>query len=307
MAVLMKIDRLLGILTTLLRQEKVTAPYLAEKFEVSKRTISRDIDALCRAGFPIATEQGRGGGISIVPGYTLDRRLFTQEELRAILSGVRGLDTVSASPQGAGLADKLGNVEAAAGRGPLLIDLASHYQDSLTEKIALIKEAAASSRLVSFRYYYEKGESQRTVEPYYAVFRWGDWYLFCWCLKRRDFRLFKLSRLWELHLKQETFSPRDIPPEQLDPGKTWQENYRLEALFDPAVKYRLIEEYGPESFTVREDGRLFLSVDFTFYGNMLSWVLSFGDKAEVLAPEELRRDLLAAGKSFSSLYGKQDK
>ncbi len=302
----MKIDRLLGILTVLLRQEKVTAPYLAEKFEVSRRTISRDIDALCQAGFPIVTEQGRGGGVSIVPGYALDRRLFTQEELQAILSGVRGLDSVSASPQGAGLRDKLEIVKETAGGGPLLIDLASHYEDSLTEKIALLKSAIAENRLVSFRYYYEKGESDRTVEPYYVVFRWGEWYLFCWCLKRRDFRLFKLSRLWEPEKREERFSPRDIPPEQLDPGRVWETNYRLEALFDPGVKYRLIEEYGPDCFRVREDGRLFLAVDFTFYGNMLSWVLSFGDRAEVLSPEELRKDLLEIGKNFDRLYGKQD-
>lgn len=302
----MKIDRLLGILTVLLRQEKVSAPYLAEKFEVSRRTITRDIDALCRAGIPIVTEQGRGGGISIAPGYKLDRRLFTKEELQAILSGIRGLDSVSASPQGTGLTDKLGGVAETVEEGPLLIDLASHYRDSLTEKIALLKGAIAQRRLVSFRYYYEKGESARTVEPYYVVFRWGEWYLFCWCLKRRDFRLFKLSRLWELMPKEEIFTPRPIPPEQLDPGRVWETNYRLEALFDPGVKYRLVEEYGPDCFHVRENGRLFLSVDFTFYSSMLSWVLSFGDAAEVLAPERLRDDLRRQGEIFLKRYGKQD-
>jgi len=303
----MKIDRLLGILTVLLRQEKATAPDLAEKFEVSRRTITRDIDALCQAGIPIVTEQGRGGGISIAPGYKLDRRLFTKEELQAILSGVRGLDSVSASPQETRLRDKLGSVEETTGSGPLLIDLASHYKDSLTEKIALLKNAIAQNRLVSFRYYYEKGESQRTVEPYYVVFRWGEWYLFCWCLKRQDFRLFKLARLWDPVVKEETFTPRDIPSEQLDPGKTWKSNYRLEALFDPGVKYRLIEEYGPDCFRVQKDGRLFLSVDFTFYSNMLSWVLSFGETAEVLAPEQLRNDLRRQGEIFLKRYGKQDR
>ncbi len=148
----MKIDRLLGILTVLLRQEKVTAPFLAEKFEVSRRTISRDIETLCLAGIPIVTEQGRGGGVSIAPGYSIDRRLFTQEELVAILSGVRGVDSVSASPTGSVLEDKLGNT----GGGPLLIDLASHYKSSLTEKIALLKQAISEKQTVSFRYYAEK-------------------------------------------------------------------------------------------------------------------------------------------------------
>ena len=80
----MKIDRLLGILAALLRRDKVTAPFLAEKFEVSRRTISRDIETLCMAGIPIVTEQGRNGGISIAPGYTFSRQLFTEEELHAI-------------------------------------------------------------------------------------------------------------------------------------------------------------------------------------------------------------------------------
>ncbi len=303
----MKLDRLLGILTTLLRQEKVTAPYLAEKFEVSRRTISRDIETLCLAGIPVVTEPGRNGGVSLASGYHLDKRLLTEAELQAILSGVRGLDTVSAAPQGAKLEDKLGTVGTSAGSGPLLIDLASHYQDTLTEKIAALKDAIAEKRLVSFRYYSGKGESLRTVEPYFVVFRWGDWYLFSWCLKRRDFRLFKLSRLWELAAEEALFTPREIPPEQLDPDRAWKTNYQLEALFDPSVKYRLIEEYGPSCFSVEPDGKLRLSENFTFYDNMLSWVLSFGDKAEVLAPESLRKDLLEIGESFYRLYRKQDR
>lgn len=303
----MKIDRLMGILTALLRQDKVTAPYLAEKFEVSRRTISRDVEALCLAGIPIVTEQGRGGGISIAPGYRLDKQLLTKEDLQSLLAGIRGVDSVSAAPQGTGLEAKLEAVTALPENGPLLIDLASHYKDSLTEKISLLKDAIARSRLVSFRYYYEKGESLRTAEPYFVVFQWGDWYLFSWCLKRQDFRLFKLSRLWELSVKKEGFPPREIPRERLDFSRAWQENYRLEALFQPAAKYRLVEEYGPDCFTVREDGRLFFSVGFTSYENMLSWALSFGDKAEILAPEELRLDLLRAGEIFHKLYAKQDK
>ena len=303
----MKIDRLLGILTTLLRQEKVTAPALAEKFEVSRRTISRDIQDLCMAGIPIVAEQGRGGGLSIAPGYKLDKQLLTEGELQAILIGLRGIDSVSKAPHRAALEEKLA-------RGPggmipgeyILIDLASHYKDSLTEKIALLETAIREHRTVSFRYYSEKGVAPRTAEPYYVVFQWSDWYLLAFCTDRQDFRMFKLPRLWELRMEDALFEPRDIPPQRLEFDRAWEENYRLEALFDPQVTYRLVEEYGPRSFVPQEDGKLYFSRDFTFYSSMLSWVLSFGNAAEVLSPLELREDLAELGRNFLSKYGKQD-
>lgn len=200
-----KLYRLLGILATLLRREKVTAPFLAEKFEVSRRTISRDVETLCQAGIPIVTEQGRNGGISISPGYALPNQLLTEQELTAVLSGLRGVRSVSPPSLWAGLEEKLPPSKEASSQ--LVIDLASHYQDSLTEKISLLRRAIDENRLVSFRYYTERGETDRRAEPCRVAFQWGDWYLLAWCALREDFRLFKLSRLWELTLTEETFSP----------------------------------------------------------------------------------------------------
>lgn len=71
----MKTERLLGIVMVLLQQDKVTAPQLAERFEVSRRTINRDIEDICKAGIPLVTEQGRGGGISILDSYKVDTAL----------------------------------------------------------------------------------------------------------------------------------------------------------------------------------------------------------------------------------------
>ena len=103
----MKLDRLIGIITVLLRNNKVTAPYLAEKFEVSRRTISRDIEDICKAGIPVVTEQGYNGGIYIAEGYKIDKTLLTAEELQAIFIGLKGIDSVSAIPRSSALADKL--------------------------------------------------------------------------------------------------------------------------------------------------------------------------------------------------------
>ena len=111
----MKIDRLIGILSILLQQEKVTAPYLAEKFEVTRRTISRDIENLCKAGIPIVTAQGKNGGISIMDGYRFDRTLLTSSDMQAILAGLRSLDSVSGTRRYAQLMEKL-----SAGTGELV-------------------------------------------------------------------------------------------------------------------------------------------------------------------------------------------
>lgn len=307
----MKIHRLLGILAVLLREQtagqKVTAPQLAERFEVSRRTISRDIEALCLAGFPIVTEQGRGGGLSLAPGYRLDKQVLTEEERMTLTAALSGLESVSAPNRHAVLREKLSLTENSTGQaGQPLIDLSSFYQGSLTEKLAVLQEAIRKKQLVAFRYYAEKGESDRRAEPYHVVFQWGDWYLFARCLEREDFRMFKLSRLWELKLEPVSFSPVEIPPERLDFNRVWKENYRFCGLFDPREKYRLVEEYGPECFTTEPDGRLKFSVDFTYYHSMLSWALSFGDRVEVISPPELREELKRQGEIFLSRYSKQD-
>ena len=103
----MKIDRLIGILSVLLQEEKTTAPELAERFEVSRRTINRDIEDLCKAGIPIRTAQGTGGGISIMDGYRMDRTILTSKDMQMILAGLRSLDSVSGSKYYSRLMEKI--------------------------------------------------------------------------------------------------------------------------------------------------------------------------------------------------------
>ena len=91
----MKIDRLIGILSILLQKDVITAPSLAEHFEVSRRTINRDIEDLCKAGIPIVTRQGTNGGISIMENYKISRTLLTNREMQDILAGLRSLDSRS--------------------------------------------------------------------------------------------------------------------------------------------------------------------------------------------------------------------
>ena len=129
----MKIDRLIGILSILLQEEKTTAPELAERFEVSRRTINRDIEDLCKAGIPIGTAQGAGGGISIMDGYRMDRTILTSKDMQMILAGLRSLDSVSGSSYYGQLMEKIqtGSSEFISGRDYMLIVLSSWYKESL--------------------------------------------------------------------------------------------------------------------------------------------------------------------------------
>ena len=194
---MMKIDRLIGILSILLQKEKTTAPKLAEKFEVSRRTINRDIEDLCKAGIPIRTAQGRGGGIRIMDGYCMDRTILTSKDMQMILAGLRSLDSVSGSRYYSQLMEKMqtGSSKFIRGEDFMLIDLSSWYKGSLAPKIEVIQSAIENRHIIQFRYYAPSGESNRGIEPYYLVFQWSSWYAWGWCLEREDYRLFKLNRM----------------------------------------------------------------------------------------------------------------
>ena len=146
----MKIDRLIGILSILLQKEKTTAPELAERFEVSRRTINRDIEDLCKAGIPIRTVQGTGGGISIMEGYRMDRTILTSKDMQMILAGLRSLDSVSKSSYYGQLMEKIkaGSSVFVSGRDSVLIDLSSWHKDSLVPKIATIQSAIENRHLL---------------------------------------------------------------------------------------------------------------------------------------------------------------
>lgn len=303
----MKLDRLMGIVTLLLRQERLTAPQLAARFEVTPRTIRRDIDTLCQAGIPITTLQGRGGGIALMAGYTLDKSLFTAQELQTILAGLQGLASVSPAQSVQAIWDKLHD-STKLDDGCFVIDLASHYQDSLSGKIATIRKAIMGRTLLSFSYYTETGTMHRTAEPYRLLFKWSSWYLFAYCVNRQDFRMFKLGRLWQLVPLPDTFTPRVFDPKLLTFADYFaQENFHLTALFDACCAHRLIEEYGLDCFAVQADGRLRFVRAFASYDNMAQWVLSFGAGVEVLEPQALRRDLGQQAQKILDYYAKQDK
>lgn len=304
----MKTDRLIGILSVLLQQEKITAPELAKKFEVSRRTINRDIETLCRAGIPICTIQGAGGGIRIMEGYRMDRTLLTSKDMQMILAGLRSLDSVSGSRYYGQLMEKLkpGAANFVSGRDSILIDLSSWYKESLAPKISLIQDAAEERKLLTFQYYAPGGDSIRRIEPYYLIFKWSSWYVWGWCLKREDSRMFKLNRMECLKKKEETFVPRQIPMPDLSNERIFPANIRVKALFESDAKWRLVEEFGPYCFQEQKDGRLLFEMDYSDEDSLLGWLLTFGEKAEVLEPDTVRERLLKTAERIAAIYRKEN-
>lgn len=300
----MKIDRLIGILSILLQRETVTAPELAEQFEVSRRTINRDIEDLCRAGIPLVTRQGVNGGISIMENYRLERTLLTNGEMRDILAGLRSLDSVNGTNRYGQLMEKLsaGASDFMTGDQSVLIDLSAWYKDSLVPKIELIREGIDRARRCEFLYFSPRGESRRRIEPYYLIFRWSSWYVWGWCEEKEDFRLFKLNRMDGLRLSPDDFERRNVPFPDLGEEKIFPGGIRLKALFDPSCKWRLVEDFGAGCFEVQEDGRLLFHADYTNREELLIWLLTFRDKVELLEPENVREELKGTLRKVLEIY-----
>lgn len=300
----MKLDRLLGIITILLQKEKVSAPELATRFEVSRRTIYRDIEDICKAGIPIITYQGGKGGISIAEGFKLDKSVLTREELQSILTGLKSLGSVTDTSRIEGLIAKLspGKEAVISLRDSILIDLASHYKTSLSQKINLLKQAIAENRAAGFDYYSQRGCTRRAIEPYYIVFKWTAWYVFGRCRLRHEFRLFKLNRLWNLELTNQTFQPEEISAETLALNRYFTDENRVVILFDKSVEYHLIEDYGPNSYEETTEGQLKFSVGYTNRDYIIAWILGFGAKAKVIEPKMLADIIKKEAKKLCQHY-----
>ena len=303
----MKIDRLIGILSILLQKEKITAPELAQMFEVSKRTINRDIDDLCRAGIPIVTSQGTGGGISIMDGYRMDRTILSSKDMQMIMAGLRSLDSVSGSHYYGQLMEKIkaGSTKVVSGSDSILVDLSTWNKDSLSTKFELIQDAIELGRVLKFDYYGPKGNSEREMEPYYLVFKWSNWYVYGYCLVRKDFRLFKLNRMTEIAHVRSFEKRNDVPMPDLSNEKIFPTKGKIKAICDPSLKWHLIDEHGMDSFTELPDGKLLFEHDYADEEGVLSWILSMRDAVTLLEPESIRQRLFYIATELSEKYRKE--
>ncbi|QGG50964.1 helix-turn-helix transcriptional regulator [Lysinibacillus pakistanensis] len=314
----MKLERLLSIIILLLNRRMVQAKELAERFEVSVRTIYRDIDAINAAGIPIVTYQGTNGGIGLSEGYRLDRNILTNDELATIVTALRSISTSYSKEQHQRLVEKINSVvlpeheeEFQHKTNRVLIDYSPWGGSKhLRAKLILLDEALDSCVLVNFTYSNAEGEvSQRNVEPHMLILKGRQWYLQAYCLEKEEFRLFKLKRMKGLRIDYEkTFIRRNPTNQEHNEGKNKLKPSTPEVVFRFQDKARHLAEewFGIEELLPVEDGSWLVKKAYPENEWLYSFILSLGHHVEVLEPQHLRKIITSRAEKIAKVY-KNDK
>lgn len=299
----MQINRLFEIVYLLMERRSVTAGELAERFEVTTRTIYRDIDALSGAGIPIYANRGRSGGIRLMDHFTLDKSLLSAQEQNEILFALESLKATRASQNG----ELLSRLSGLFHKGPVdWIDVDfSEWDSGQTERdqFVLLKTAILESFVLEFTYYSSVGEkSHRQIEPEKLSFKTGCWYLQGFCRIRQDFRTFKIRRMEELRLTKEHFTRRErlVPPLQSAPdtGSCIQ----LKLWISPHAAFRVYDEFCPEMVHKNEDGSFTVSVEYPDGAWVYGFLLSFGEDLKVISPPTVQKILREKARKIVKSY-----
>ncbi|RRD27214.1 helix-turn-helix transcriptional regulator [Fusobacterium canifelinum] len=283
----MKDNRLFRILYYILEKEKVTANELADKFEVSVRTIYRDIDSISSVGVPIFTTQGKGGGIKIDNEYILNKSLFDANEKEQIIAALQGLEKTD-EPYKSELITKLSALFKIKNSNWIEIDFTSWgsnntYQDLFnTLKIAIINK-----NIISFSYISSKAEKiNRRVKPIRLLFKEQDWYLYAFCLLRNDFRYFKLSRIKDLEVLAINYED-NFENAVLKKEIKYENIVNIKLKFDKSVAFRVYDEFN-EAIVEDEKGNLYVEMKISNNYKLYNYIFSFGANVEILEPKEIR-------------------
>lgn len=286
----MKDNRLFRILYYILEKGKVTANELADKFEVSVRTIYRDIDSISSAGIPIYALQGKGGGIEIAEDFVLSKSLLSENEKQQIMSALQGLDNTTIQRENE-LLTKLSALFKMKNTSWIEVDFNNWQNNKMYEKtFDDIKSAILSKNIISFTYFSSnEKETDRIVKPVRLLFKSQDWYLYALCLLRNDFRYFKLSRIKNLEIHTEKFDD-SFENVILKKEMPHENTVHIKVKFDRKVAFRVYDEINGE-ITEDNDGNLYSEIEIPNDYNLYNYIFSFGDEAEVLEPEEVRMQI----------------
>lgn len=285
----MKESRLFRILYYILENGRTSAPVLAKQFEVSVRTIYRDIDVISSAGIPIYVTPGRNGGVQIHKNYILNRAMLTDKEKQEILSALQSTSLVNALPGNAALT-KLSALFQQPSDNWFEVDFSRWGIKSQDDtSFSLLKKAILSHHAVKIVYVNTNGQkTERTIYPLKMVFKARQWYLKAFCVNKNDFRLFKMSRMLKLHLLSETFVPMEYPNPIDDLQKTYPKTVLL---FPKEMAYRVYDEFEATEIKEIENGSLLVSVEMPQDNWLIGYLLSFGSTVEILEPSWLRKAL----------------
>lgn len=300
----MQINRLFEIVYILLDKKNVTAGELAEHFEVSKRTIFRDIDTLSSAGIPVYTAKGKGGGISILDNFVLNKTAISEEEQDQILISLQSLASTRHVDAGSTLS-KLGALFQKTDTAWIEVDFSRWGNgDQDKEKFEQLKNAVIKKLPVSFTYPGVSGEiTDRTVYPVKLIFKSKAWYVQAYCLSRRAYRTFKINRILHLKVLPDSFLGQEIPSPPTGQEETGPDNLiSLKLLFSPRAAYRIYDEFNGSNVIKNEDGSFTVTVYLPEDSWLYGFLLSFGADVRVMEPRRVKENLLAQIEAIKESY-----
>ncbi|HCL03432.1 MAG TPA: YafY family transcriptional regulator [Lachnoclostridium phytofermentans] len=284
-------NRLFEIIYLLLDKKSMTAKELAEHFEVSVRTIYRDIDALSLAGIPVYTTKGKGGGISLMESYVLNKAVLSDKEQENILASLQGFHAVSRSEEAT--LRKLSSIFGKKEESWIEVDFSrwgSNTEEK--EKFELIKQAILDKKELEMIYYNSSGqESKRIVYPLRLIFKAQSWYLYAYCKEKKDYRIFKLRRVKNPLMHSKRFSI-EVPPIDMD-SIMYQNEVKIEKIIlklDHSLSYRVFDEFQEEEIKKLDDGNYVVSF-LASIPWIYNFILSFEDKVEVISPDFVKEQM----------------
>lgn len=298
------LSRLLGIIYILMNKGTTTASELAQRFEVSTRTIYRDIDNLCQAGIPIYATKGKNGGISLTKQFVLDKMLITQEEQQQILAALFSLQETGAEKETKTL-QKLGEFFDAKPMNWLAIDF-SDWSDTRQKLYEDVRDALLSHKVIQFDYYGRGEMNRRTVEPVQLLFKEYTWYLRAYCRDRKALRLFKLLRIKNMEVTEEQFVPDEIWYQQIASQQSNKDmSHKQEiisedndikmtevsVLIDKKEAYRVYDRFDDSDIEVLESGDFLVHFRYVLDEWVYGLILSFGASAKVLSPQYVKNEI----------------
>ena len=301
----MKVERLYAITVYLLNHGLTSANELAKHFEVSLRTIQRDIDSLCIAGIPVVSLPGSNGGYEISEKYKLDNHFATSDDYSYILAALKGFVSATADANAANTLEKITQLHKEDDQN-IILDF-SVLREGEQETLQKLQSAIAKKRAVSFTYTNNDNETRNhTVEPVAVVYRWYAWYLLAWSKVKNDYRNYKLIRMSNLTITDKAITKEHESAETIlkKAEKTDKRKYTELLIKCKAQARTRVHEYLKGQI-VKElaDGDALMKL--TVIENEQFWLgtlLSLGDEVEVLEPQNIRSRLSEAAEKILSLY-----
>ncbi len=294
-------SRLFEIVYLLLEKKKVTAKELAERFEVSTRTIYRDIEVLSRANIPIYATKGKDGGIGLLEEFVLNKTVLLEEEQNQILFALQGMDKVTGQA-GNDIVAKLSTIFQKEADDWLKIDFSNWGKEgSQKEWFAILKKAILQKKLVQFIYFNTDGQkTKRTVEPLQIWFKDKSWYLVSYCRQKEDYRIFKIARMKEVEVLNEHFE-RTLPEPSTEQKRSFP-TITLQLEISKEMAYRVYDEFEPNEITPKENGDFVVTVEYPENDWVYGYILSFGEAAKVLAPKTAKMRIKESLKKMLKKY-----